>query len=37
MRPIAAQLDERVKPFYLPNPAKAVPSPLMRFEDVAIG
>ncbi len=37
MQPIAAQLDERVKPFYLPNPAKAVPSPLMRFEDVAIG
>ncbi len=37
MQPIAAQLDERVKPFYLPNPPKALASPLMRFEDVAIG
>jgi ATP-binding cassette subfamily F protein 3 len=37
MQPIAAQLDERVKPFHLPNPAKALASPLMRFEDVAIG
>ncbi len=37
MQPIAAQLDERVKPFYLPNPAKALASPLMRFEEVSIG
>jgi ATP-binding cassette subfamily F protein 3 len=37
MQPIAAQLDERVKPFHLPNPAKALTSPLMRFEEVAIG
>jgi len=37
MQPIAAQLDERVKPFYLPNPAKALASPLMRLEEVAIG
>jgi ATP-binding cassette subfamily F protein 3 len=37
MQPIAAQLDERVKPFHLPNPAKALASPLMRFEEVAIG
>ncbi len=37
MQPIAAQLDERVKPFYLPNPAKELASPLMRFENVSIG
>lgn len=37
MQPIAAQVDERVKPFYLPNPAKALASPLMRFEDVSVG
>ncbi|KAB2942245.1 MAG: ATP-binding cassette domain-containing protein [Hyphomicrobium sp.] len=37
MQPIAAQLDERVKPFHLPNPAKALASPLMRLEEVAIG
>ncbi len=37
MQPIAAQVDERVKPFYLPNPQKALASPLMRFEDVSIG
>ncbi len=37
MQPIAAQVDERVKPFYLPNPAKTLASPLMRFENVAIG
>ena len=37
MKPIAAQVDERVKPFHLPNPAKALASPLMRFEDVSVG
>jgi ATP-binding cassette subfamily F protein 3 len=37
MQPIAAQVDERVKPFHLPQPLKQLPSPLMRFEDVAIG
>jgi len=37
MKPIAAQVDERVKPFHLPNPPKPLASPLMRFEDVAIG
>jgi ATP-binding cassette subfamily F protein 3 len=37
MQPIAAQLDERVKPFHLPNPAKELASPLLRFEEVAIG
>jgi ATP-binding cassette subfamily F protein 3 len=37
MKPIAAQLDERVKSFLLPNPAKALASPLMRFEEVAVG
>lgn len=37
MKPIAAQVDERVKPFHLPNPPKALASPLMRFEDVSVG
>ena len=37
MQPIAAQLDERVVPFHLPQPLKALASPLMRFEDVSIG
>jgi ATP-binding cassette subfamily F protein 3 len=37
MQPIAAQVDERVQPFHLPNPARALASPLMRFEDVAVG
>jgi len=37
MQPIAAQVDERVKPFHLPNPPKALASPLMRFEDVSVG
>ena len=37
MQPIAAQLDERVEPFHLPQPLKALASPLMRFEEVAIG
>jgi ATP-binding cassette subfamily F protein 3 len=37
MRPIAAQLDERVTPFHLPQPLKTLASPLMRFEDVSIG
>ncbi|MBI1648898.1 ABC-F family ATP-binding cassette domain-containing protein [Hyphomicrobium sulfonivorans] len=37
MKPIAAQLDDRVSPFHLPNPQKALASPLMRFENVSIG
>ena len=37
MQPIAAQMESRVAPFHLPNPAKALASPLMRFEEVAIG
>ncbi|MEI9902322.1 MAG: ABC-F family ATP-binding cassette domain-containing protein [Hyphomicrobium sp.] len=37
MQPIAAQLDERVAPFHLPNPPKPLASPLMRLEDAAIG
>ena len=37
MQPIAAQVDERVKPFHLPQPLKQLASPLMRFEEVAIG
>ena len=37
MQPIAAQVEERVVPFLLPSPEKALASPLMRFEDAAIG
>jgi ATPase subunit of ABC transporter with duplicated ATPase domains len=37
MQPIAAQVDEGVKPFFLPNPAKVLASPLMRFEEVSVG
>jgi len=37
MQPIAAQMESRVAPFHLPNPSKALASPLMRFEEVAIG
>ena len=34
MQPIAAQVEERVVPFHLPQPLKALASPLMRLEDV---
>ena len=37
MQPIAAQVDERVAPFHLPQPLKPLASPLMRFEEVSIG
>ena len=37
MQPIAAQMDERVVPFHLPQPAKALASPLLRLEEVAVG
>jgi ATP-binding cassette, subfamily F, member 3 len=37
MQPIAAQLDERVAPFYLPQPVKPLASPLLRLEEVAVG
>ena len=37
MQPIAAQMDERVAPFHLPQPAKPLASPLLRLEEVAVG
>ncbi|HWE17319.1 MAG TPA: ABC-F family ATP-binding cassette domain-containing protein [Hyphomicrobiaceae bacterium] len=37
MQPIAAQIEERVAPFQLPNPAKALASPLVRLEGAAAG
>jgi ATP-binding cassette subfamily F protein 3 len=37
MQPIAEQIEERVAPFQLPNPAKALASPLVRLEGAAVG
>jgi ATP-binding cassette subfamily F protein 3 len=37
MQPIAAQVDERIVPFHLPQPAKPLASPLIRLEEVAVG
>jgi ATP-binding cassette, subfamily F, member 3 len=37
MQPIAAQMDERVTPFHLPQPVKPLASPLLRLEEVAVG
>jgi ATP-binding cassette subfamily F protein 3 len=37
MQPIAEQIEERVAPFLLPNPAKALASPLVRLEGAAAG
>ena len=37
MQPIAAQIEERVAPFLVPNPAKAFASPLIRLEGAAAG
>ena len=37
MQPIAAQVDERVVPFLLPNPAKTIASPLLRLEGASAG
>ena len=37
MKPIAAQAEDRVVPFILPGPAKALASPLIRIEDVTAG
>ncbi len=36
MQPIAAQLESAVAPISLPSPAKALASPLIQFEDVAV-
>ena len=37
MRPIAAQVDERVIPFNLPQPVKPIASPLLRIEGATAG
>ena len=37
MKPIAAQLEQRVVPFQLPNPKKALASPLIQLEEVSAG
>ncbi len=37
MQPIAEEIEERVAPFVLPNPAKALASPLVRLEGAAVG
>jgi ATP-binding cassette subfamily F protein 3 len=37
MQPIAEEIEERVAPFLLPNPAKALASPLVRLEGAAVG
>jgi len=37
MQPIAAQMEARVAPFHLPQPAKPLASPLLRLEEVAVG
>ena len=37
MQPIAAQVDDRVSPFFLPNPQKVIASPLIRLEGASAG
>jgi len=37
MQPIAEQIEERVVPFSIPNPAKALASPLVRLEGASVG
>ncbi|MEQ1715087.1 MAG: ribosomal protection-like ABC-F family protein [Hyphomicrobium sp.] len=37
MKPIAAQVDDRVIPFFLPNPIKTIASPLLRLEGASAG
>ena len=37
MKPIAAQVDERVVPITFPKPEKALASPLIRIESVDVG
>ncbi len=37
MQPIAAHVEDRVVPFFLPNPEKMLASPLLRMEDAAAG
>lgn len=37
MKPIAAQIENSVTPFHFPVPEKMLASPLVRFEDTAVG
>ncbi|MCB1547411.1 MAG: ABC-F family ATP-binding cassette domain-containing protein, partial [Hyphomicrobiaceae bacterium] len=37
LQPIAEQVEERVVPFRFPSPAKVLASPLVRFEQAAVG
>jgi ATP-binding cassette, subfamily F, member 3 len=37
MQPIAAQVDDRVVPFHLPQPQKMIASPLIRLEGASAG
>jgi ATP-binding cassette subfamily F protein 3 len=37
MQPIAAQMEDRVVPFVLPNPEKMLASPLLRMENATAG
>lgn len=37
MQPIAAQVDERVVPFFFPQPQKMIASPLLRLEGASAG
>ncbi|MGE0847666.1 MAG: ATP-binding cassette domain-containing protein, partial [Flavobacteriaceae bacterium] len=37
MEPVAAMVDEHVRPFHLPAPQKPMGPPLIRFEDASIG
>ena len=37
MKPIAAQVDDRVVPFHFPDPQKIIASPLLRIENASAG
>ncbi len=37
MKPIAAQVDDRVVPFHFPDPQKIIASPLLRIEKASVG
>ena len=37
MRPIAAQVDDRVVPFHFPDPKKTIASPVLRIEKASAG
>ena len=37
MQPIAAQVEDRVTPFHVPQPPKPLASPLLRLEEIAVG